>query len=126
MTAFYTRGIVLLVVANLAGCNREAPRTQAPDQLKGRLDAANGISNSTERNEALKSVAQDAAEAGVVEVTVKAVEGISNTTMRSEVAATCARKLAKRGETKGATDVAQLITNSTLKNEVLGEIAKGN
>src|SRR5262245_29599481 len=89
MTAHYVRGLVLVIAAIAAGCNREGQRSQAPEQLKGRLDAANGISNSSEKNEALKSVALDAADSGVVEVAVKALEGISNSSMRSEVAATC-------------------------------------
>jgi hypothetical protein len=126
MVSRYAGSAIVVVLALLAGCNREAQRQQSPEQLKGRLDAANGISNSAEKNAALKSVAEDAADSGVVDVVVKAVEGISNTTTRSEVAAACARKLAKRGDTKGATDVAQLISNTSMKNEVLGEIAKGN
>lgn len=126
MVTRYVRGAVVVMLAFLTGCNRDAQRQQSPEQLKGRLDAANAISNTTEKNEALKSVAQDAADSGVVEVALKAVEGISNTTTRNEVAAACSRKLAKRGDTKGATDVAQLISNTTLKNEVLAEIAKGN
>lgn len=125
MTGWHVRG-VLFVLTIAAGCSREAPRPQTAEQLKGRLEAANGITNSTEKNAALKAVAEDAADAGAADVAAKAAEGITQSTTRNEVAEACARKLARRGDTSGAKAVAELITNTTKKNEVLGEIARGS
>lgn len=118
---------VLIPLVLVFGCGRsQTPREpQTPDQLKGRLDAATKITNSTERNEALQTIAEDAADAGISEIVIKALEGITNSSTRNDVAADCALRLAKKGETKGATTVAEGITNSTKRNEVLGKIAKG-
>src|SRR5689334_8919305 len=106
---------VVIGLALAVGCGQDAkpPQTrdaqppQTPEQLKGRLDAANKVANPSERHDALKVVAIDAADAGVVDVVVKAIEGIAHSGIKDEVAVTCALKLAKRGDAKDATTVAE-------------------
>jgi hypothetical protein len=112
-------GLVLAI-----GCGKDAKQKQTPEQLKGRLDAAIGITDPSKRNDALQSVAEDAAEAGVGEVAQAAAERITDPSRKNNVAAACALKLAERGDTKGATTVAGLITDPSRKNDVLGKIAK--
>jgi hypothetical protein len=116
--------IVGLVV--VAGCGQQPRSAQTPEQRKWRLDAAIGVTNMTQKNEALISVAEDAADAGAGDIVVKALEEMSNLTTKSDVAETCALKLARRGDAKAATRVAETMTNLTKKNEVLARIAKGN
>ncbi len=119
------RCVVILWFALIFGCGQDAKPKQTPEQLKGRLDAAIGVTDPDKRNDALKAVAEDAAEAGDGEVAQAATEKITDPDRKNEVAATCALKLAKRGNTKAANSVAGLITDPDKKNQVLGKISKG-
>jgi len=114
---------LILGLALAAGCGRDAKQT--PEQLKGRLDAAMGLTDPDKRNDALKAVAEDAAESGVGEIAQAATQRITDHDRQNQVAGTCALKLADHGDTKSATAVAGLITDPDRRNEVLGKISKG-
>ena len=116
--------MVLVGLAFAAGCEQAPKPPQSPEQLNGRLEAAGKIANSADKSDALKVVAVDAADSGVVEVVIKAIDGIPNISTKDDTAETCALKLMKRGDTKAATTVAEKITNQATKNAVLGKIAK--
>jgi hypothetical protein len=115
-------GVILGLVLAL-GCGKDAKSNQTTDQLNGRLDAAIGITDQSKRNDALQSVAEDAAEAGVGDVAQTAAERISDQVRRNDVAVICALKLAERGDTKAATSIAGIITDQVKRNDVLGKIA---
>lgn len=117
--------IVFVGLAFVVGCAQEPRPPQTPEQLSGRMEAASKIPNLSEKSDAYKVIAMDAADSGVVDVVVKSIDGIPNISTRDEVAETCALKLMKRGDTKAATTVAEKITNMSKKSDVLGKIAKG-
>jgi hypothetical protein len=123
------RGVPVVLLALALGCSQPKAtppkEPQGPEQLKGRLEAANKMTNLTDRNQALQSIAEDAATAGAAEIVTAALEGITNLGLRNDTAAECALRLARRGDTKAATTVAESITNLSKRNEVLGKIAKG-
>jgi hypothetical protein len=116
---------IILGLAFVAGCAQEPRPPQTPEQLNGRMEAAGKIANLSEKSDAYKVIAVDAADSGVVDVVVKAIDGIPNISTRDDAAETCALKLMKRGDTKAATTVAEKISNLAKKNEVLSKIAKG-
>jgi len=122
--AALARAVVAVCLAAAIGCDGSKP-PQSPEQLKGRLDAATGITDPGARNAALQPVARDAADAGAGDIALQAITAISNPSTRNEVAADCALRLAKRGDTKGATAVADVITDPATKNDVKGKIARG-
>jgi hypothetical protein len=117
--------LVVVGLALAAGCGPNARPPQTPEQLMGRLDAANRITNLSERQAALKEIAVDAANSGAGDITLKAMERITNVSTKNEVAEECALTLARRGDTRAATTCAEAITNVQKKNEVLARIAKG-
>jgi hypothetical protein len=111
-------GLVLAI-----GCGKDPKQKQTLEQLNGRLEAALGITDPSKRNDALKSVAEDAADTGMEETTLAALGKITDPSLRNDEAATCALKLSVFGNKKGATAVAGLITDPAKKNDVLGKIA---
>jgi len=110
----------------VAGCSSGSKSPQTPEQLQGRLDAANRITSISQRNDAMKAIAEDAADSDAGDVALMALEAISTLSVRNDVAERCALKFLKRGNTKAATAVAETITSMSKKNEVLAQIAKGN
>src|SRR4051794_15615020 len=78
--------------------------------LQGRLDAALALTDETKRDDALASVAAEAAEGTANldpdfarECAKEAVEKIKNPVKKDDSAATCARALARRGHYPEAT-----------------------
>jgi hypothetical protein len=118
-------GLALVVGCGPDGKTPTVKQVQNADQLKGRLDAAMAITEPDRKNDALKSVAEDAADAGHVEYTKAAINQITEPDRKNKVAATCALKLSHKGDTGGATAIAQLITEPDLKNRTLSKISKG-
>ena len=108
-----------------AGCAQGPKGPVGPDQLVGRLNAALSVTSSSQRDDALKSVAEDAADAGAADIVKRAVGGITSSNNRDDAAYTCAIKLADRGDTQAASDVAKMITSSSKQNDALAKIAKG-
>ena len=112
-------------LALAAGCGQSPRPSQTPEQLNGRLDAAKKLADVSQQTDALKTLASDAADAGAVDIVIKAIDGIPNVATKDEAAEACALKLAKRGNPTAATTVAEKIANTQKKNELLAKIAKG-
>jgi hypothetical protein len=117
---------LLLCPMLLLGCDQRPREPASPEELKGRLDAALSMRNVADRNDALASVARDAAAAGDGDMVKRALGPINNTSRKDEAAAACALKLAEIGKSQVAVEVAKTIHNSPLQNETLGRIAKGD
>jgi hypothetical protein len=118
--------IVGCVVSAAAGCEAKPKPAATLEQLAGRLAAAQQVNNPVERDRALGDVALDAAEAGVDEVTLKAIEPINNPVTRDKVAQDCASRLAKAGKTAAAVEAAKKINNPVTRDRVMKEIASGS
>ena len=117
---------VLVFAALLfAGCSDQRKPGAPHEQLKGRLTAALAINDMNQRDAALKSVAQDAAEAAEGEIVKRAVYEIHDLPMLDEVAYACALRLVERGQAQAAADTAKLMRDASKQNEVLSRIAKG-
>jgi hypothetical protein len=124
-------GRLLVAVALLApaGCQgRPAPApvdaAAAPSSYAGRLEAALSISNVGTRDEALATLALDAAGGGDAASADAAIDGISNVGLRDQTAADAAARLAKSGK-EGAVAIARRIGNVGLRDDTLARIAKG-
>lgn len=118
--------ITALCLSIATGCSQQSKEKQlAETPLKGRLEAALAITDPSSKNDALKSVALDAATAKNTEVVIAALQKISDPSLKNATAATCALKLAEQGETKEATATAAIISDPSQKNDVLSRIAKG-
>jgi hypothetical protein len=122
----FVRGIIVVGLALAVGCSNEPKPAQTPEQLQGRLTAADAMTNASEKNDVLQVIAQDAADSGAGDVVLKALGKITNASTRNDTAEACALSLAKRGDTRAATAIAQQISNASLKNDVLAKIAKGD
>jgi hypothetical protein len=116
---------LVFAVLSLAGCGHQRTPHAIPEQLKGRLDAALAINDMNQRDAALKSVAQDAAEAAEGEIVKRAVYEIHDLPMMDKVAYACALRLVERGQAQAAADTAKLMRDASKQNEVLSRIAKG-
>ena len=128
----YFGSLVLITGLALAagGCRDQGPKqdnspSQTREQLKGRLDAADALATPGKRVDALKKVAEDAADAGEADIAQKAVEKITIPGTKDELAAACALKIASRGDTKAAKALADLISTPGKKEKVMEKIAKG-
>ncbi len=119
---------VLLMISS-CNCGRTADAGTDEGETKAgymdRYEAANAISNSTTKDEALAAVAVDAAKGGDGEVVKKSVQSISNSAANDTAASTAAVALANVGKGKEAREVAQMIHNSAKKDDTLAKIAKG-
>lgn len=109
----------------LLGCGGGTKQPATPEQLKGRLDAASAMSDIGKRNEALATLAQEAADAGETEVTNRALDQILDLGQKNSAAYSCALKLAEGGKTQVAVEVAKKITDLGKRNDALGRIARG-
>ena len=116
---------LLLVPFLVAGCFLKPKQPQSAEQLKGRLDAASTMTNVAQRDDALSTIALDAADAGEGDIVKKALEGMSNVSKKNDTAYDAALKLSERGKTPAAVEVAKMISNTAKQNEALSKIAKG-
>jgi hypothetical protein len=105
------------------GCGKIVDEPATP--LKGKLDAALSIRESSLRDDALAKVAQEAGAAGEVAVAKKAIAEIRESVKRDDAAAVCALKLAEQGRTSEATEIANQIRESVKRDATLAKIAKG-
>jgi hypothetical protein len=111
----------------LVGCSKEPSRGSDPSEpgrLKGRLNAALGMSNLNQRDDALKVVVQDAATAGDVEIVNQGLEKFTNGNLRDDVAAAAALTFSAAGRSQDAADIAKHIANGNQKDDVLKKIAQ--
>lgn len=113
---------LLLLVTLLSACQKPTPTAAA---LNGRMDAADSISNSATRDDALTKLAAGAAAANDLEVTTKALERINNFAQKDQAEQTCATLLAKQSETRAAAKVAGMINSIELRDRTPQAVAKG-
>jgi len=122
--------LAALVPALAIGCaERESAREQGHpggENLAGRLDAAKGIRNVTEKDEALAMLVQAAADAGNVEITDQALAEMRDVGTKDKAAYSAAIRLAKAGKTAAATATANVIRDVTTRDRTLAKIAKGD
>lgn len=117
-----TNIIVICLALFLFGCG-DSGNSQNSD-FEGRLKAALAVNETGQRDEALKSVATDSANAGNGAVCLEAVSKVTSPTQRGELAEDCAIRLAKAGESTSAAEVANLIIDSGRRSEVNKKIAE--
>lgn len=110
--------IAVLLLAPL-GCGNKKP------SLDERLTAAEAITDPTDSDKALETVAREAASAGKSDVVSKALKKMHDEDKRDQVAGACAFDLAKHGKGKAANEIAKLIGNKKKHDEVLEKLAKG-
>jgi hypothetical protein len=128
-----TRALAAVGLALAVGCGSGSPRPSAEppkdrpsaEQLRGRLDAAVGITDPVKKREVLQVLARDAADAGTGEVVLQAVKEIIDPAVKADAAEDCAVRLVRSGDAKGATAVADLIADPARRDEVKAKIARG-
>ena len=111
--------IVLTCLVLLAGCGSSS----TPEDLSGRLSAAQEITDTSKRDSTLADVAKDAGKAGNGVVASDAIAKISSSSLRDTTAADVAVALAAAGDSAAATQVAKQISSTTQRNSVLEQIA---
>lgn len=124
--------IILAAVGLIAGCHKpdsSIPPASVSSQpivstFEGRLGAAMGIQNGTERDAALVQVAKDSSNAGDVGTTRKALTKVENGLERDNATAASATNLAALKKTTEATAIAKTIENGQLRDTTLAIIAK--
>jgi hypothetical protein len=108
---------------SVCGCKKNDPPKKA--DLRPRLEAAMQITNSNDRDSALKTVAVDSAGLGAGDITLEALAHMFNSSFRDETASDCASRLAKAQQLSFAKDVAKTIVSSNLRDETLKKLAEG-
>jgi len=94
------------------------------EELSARLEAAEMISNQSEKDKALSVVATDAARAGEIDTVSAAIEQISASSYRDQASLDSVRLLAKRGLRKEAIQIAQRISSNMTRDLALAELAQ--
>jgi len=112
---------VAMSVALLAGCTNNY-NAFGPSYVP-QVDAAKAITDTRQKDDALRAVAHRAVDQGDAIVAGSAVEGFSDTRMHDETAAYCARKLTMSSRAGEAYRLAKQIDDEDLRNRVLKEIA---
>ena len=92
-------------------------------QLENRRQNAEQISNGSVRNDALRSVALDAASQGVGDVAINATAEIDRPSLRDETAEQCARLLEDMGERAAAEKLADSISDTEARDRVRSYLA---
>ena len=117
-----TTNILLISLALfLCGCG-DSGKSQNSD-FDGRLKAALSVQDTGQRDETLKIVAIDSADAGNGTVCLEAVTKVTSASRRDDLAEDCAIRLAKAGESTAATEVANQIVAAGRRSETNKKIA---
>ena len=106
-----------------SGCTRSTQDTNSIEPLNKRLQDAAALSNTQERDDSLKVVALEAAEAGNAAVVKKAIAGIKTITTIDQAASECALKLAHAGQRDVAEEVAKMISTATGRDSILKKLS---
>ena len=129
------RNVTMLAVISLTmilGCNQTTapskssetgPMESTSTDFKGRLKAAQKITNSGTKNEALSKLAKDAAKAGEGEIVKQAIDDINQSGTKNLAASVAAVSLAEAGEGSAAVEVAAMINESGAANETFSKVA---
>ncbi|MCA8997797.1 MAG: hypothetical protein KDA80_12450 [Planctomycetaceae bacterium] len=119
-----THIIITSLILFLCSCGGSG-KTPNSD-FEGRLQAALAVDETGQRDEALKIVATDSANAGNGTVCLEAVSKVTSPYRRDDLAEDCAIRLVKAGESTSATEVANLINDAGRRSEVNKKIATNN
>lgn len=124
-TVFATISLIAII-----GCSQNsAPNSEigitesTSTDFSGRLKAAQEISNSGTRNEALCTLAKDAAKAGQGEIVKQTIEGIDQSTIENPTVSVAAITLAEAGQGIAAIEIASMIDQSVVANEAFSKVA---
>lgn len=101
-----------------------ADRERALDDISVRLEAAEHMLNSPDRDQALASIAARAAKAGAGDVTLRVLQRIINQEQRNAAAEEAARQLLRLGLRRSAIAVANSIPEPMARDRVLREISE--
>jgi serine/threonine protein kinase len=93
-------------------------------QLRERLAAAALLSDLSERDSAMTTLARDAANAGVREILLSSLQRISDPQVHDKIAAETALLLKKKGLTPFSLEVANAIIDTQERNRALSELLK--
>ncbi len=94
------------------------------DVLQARLEAAETISAASDKDEALKTLAVDATQAGDLALAKQALEQISDVDVHDPAARQCMQTLVKAGHRKEAMEMAKIIQDTDTRDQALLELAK--
>ncbi len=94
------------------------------DVLQSRLEAAETISDASDKDDALKTLAVDAAQAGDFALAKQALEQISDVDVHDPAARRCMQTLVKAGHRKEAMEMAKIIQDTDTRDQALLELAK--
>ncbi|MEM8672002.1 MAG: hypothetical protein AAGG48_31075 [Planctomycetota bacterium] len=114
--------VCIIVSMLLCGCGQTT--TSETSDFEGRLEAAAAVQETGQRDDALASVATDAADAGNGSVCLQAVSKVSATSLRDTLAEDCALKLARAGDSSAAYEVANKIVSASRRSDVNSTIAE--
>ena len=132
------RYVLTMLVALLilpVGCTVEPPLPEPrpagpsvaddmPSDFDARIAAATSISSITTKDHALSVIAQQAAQAGDLAHTLRAVSKISSITTRDTTADQCVTSLLKLNRIGAAKQVADLMSSISRKDKALARIAQ--
>jgi len=131
------RALALLALLS-AGCSTPTPSVEitseriesarsdaSPEELQERLRACEQVSNLSDRDDALVSVALDAAASDQAGLCIQTLERIAVLSKRDAVAAGCARLAMRHATLADARRIAEKIRTISLRDTVFGEIARG-
>jgi len=92
--------------------------------LNERLEAASDINNAQVKDRLLSNLANDAAEAGAIEIVTESLSAMFNQNERDDTTLAVTRILAKHGMRKEAIELAKGIGNYTIRDQTLSELAQ--
>ena len=124
--------LLLLVACFALGCVDQSTSTgignstTTHENFAARLKIANAILANSERDATLAVIANDAAKAGISDVTIDAVTAIQSNNLRDKTCAEASVLLAKAGGVADASNVAKLIQLNSLRDQTLTRIARGD
>ncbi len=109
----------------------DSPPPASPDTndftsetLSDRLEAASNISQMNDKDKLLSDIANDAANAGRVDIVKKSLSQMFYERTRDEAALGVTRILSQNGHRKQAIELAKGIRNYSIRNQALSELAQ--
>jgi hypothetical protein len=119
------RSIILVILAvGVSALGTGCSGDKAVPNYQAKLDAALAISDPTDRDTALATVAEDAAAAAEPDIVRKAVSETSVQKKRDKTAESAALMLASKGKSAEAVEVARMINDQTLRDRTLSKLTK--
>jgi hypothetical protein len=120
--------LTALFLTSTLGCGgRSGSRSDgAAGDLAGRLEAAKGIHDVAERDEALDRIARGAGDAGDAAIVDEALAAMHDVGVKDKAAYSAALRLAKAGKAGAAAATAKAIHDVALRDKALAKIAKGD